>query len=167
MAMCILRAIPTAAQNLITGLRAQNLITGPAVKATDANGLAALMKASRDGNLEGVQALLASGADVNTKTKCGATALLLAAGKGHLTVVQTLIAAHADIDAKMLKGATALIIASAHGHVEVVQALVAAGAQPSSEEPQTEVGSCGSYPLKAEGLLNPMLTHPPTGKTRR
>jgi len=99
-----------------------------------------------------VRVLLAAHADVNAQTGKGETALISASGKGHLEVVRALLAAHADVNAKMRKGTTAFIIAKAHGHFDVVDAVVAAGAEPNPGDGQTEIGSCGPNPPKAEGL---------------
>jgi hypothetical protein len=65
----------------------------------------ALLYASRDGDLEVVQALLAAGVDVATQDEAGNTALILATCSKCLEVVQVLLAAGAD-------GSVALIIAS-------------------------------------------------------
>ncbi len=83
------------------------------------------------GCLEGVQALLAAGADPNIKGEYGHTALTLAARNGHRDVVKALLAQDADPNIKDQQGNTALIIAARNGYVAIVQALLAQGADPN------------------------------------
>ena len=52
-----------------------------------------LIKASGDGDLPRVKALLAAGSDVNAKRGDGVTALMAASATGHLEVVRALLAA--------------------------------------------------------------------------
>jgi serine/threonine-protein phosphatase 6 regulatory ankyrin repeat subunit B len=93
----------------------------------------ALIRASKKGHLEVVQALLGHNADPNAMKSDGFTALWLAAKGGHLEVVQALIGHDADPNqAQTSDGSTALMISSENGHLEVVQALFGHKADPNT-----------------------------------
>ena len=83
-----------------------------------------LFNAAGKGNLPRVQALLANGVDVNTKSQNGGTALVWAAYFGKLEVVKALVGKGAEIDAKDNDGETALFMASRSDHPDVVLALL-------------------------------------------
>jgi ankyrin repeat protein len=83
-----------------------------------------LLMASWDGNTNRVQALLAKGAEVNTKDSRGMTALMVASEKGHVEVVKALLASGADVNIKTNEGWTALMFASEKGDIETVLALL-------------------------------------------
>jgi ankyrin repeat protein len=101
-----------------------------------------LVEAAGAGDLALVNAMLAAGADVNTRARFRllrqySTPLIVAAEEGHLQVVHALIAAKADVNAldglvrqNQKSGTTALMLAAARGHAQVVQALLAANANP-------------------------------------
>ena len=85
------------------------------------------MTAARDGDLELVRALIASGAELDHTAKYGLSALMLAAINGHVAIVQALVHAGARQDlrgtgAPGFSGKTALDLAKARGD----EALVAA-----------------------------------------
>jgi formylglycine-generating enzyme required for sulfatase activity len=106
---------------------------GAKVDVADSDGWTALMWASRGGHLAIVEALLASGADINrTIIDKGANALHLAAQNGHLPVVRALIARGAAVDAVEARGATPLHLAVNRGHPEVVQFLLDHGADQNA-----------------------------------
>jgi len=80
-----------------------------------------------------VQALVASGANVNAVRSDGLTALLWAAQRGTYALVAPLVAAGADVEERTSAGHTALLLAASaavQGHVagRTVAALLAAGA---------------------------------------
>ena len=77
-----------------------------------------------------VNALLATGSDVNAKDRNGETVLILAAKYGHTDVVKALLAKGADINMKdrHSHNRTALILAVDNGHIDTVKALLAEGA---------------------------------------
>ncbi|MBI3553386.1 MAG: ankyrin repeat domain-containing protein [Elusimicrobia bacterium] len=89
-----------------------------------------LMKAARDGDVSGAQALLAGGADPNIRGGYldGETPLMIAASAGHLPVVKVLIDKGARINEAGYRGETALMRAADHGRAEVVEYLVLHGA---------------------------------------
>ena len=88
----------------------------------------ALHRAAQAGNLEGLNAALAAGADVNARDGQGWTALMHAVNKGYVLLVEPLLAAKADPDVRAPDGATALFMAVAHGQPEIVALLREAGA---------------------------------------
>ena len=97
---------------------------------------AALIGASRAGNLMIVERLLEAGVKVNTgPNNFGRlTALQAASEGGHLEVVERLIIAGADINADPAEdsGYTALQAASSGGHLGVVERLLNAGANANA-----------------------------------
>ena len=130
----------------------------PSAKATRPD---ALHRAAKAGNLEGLQAALAAGADVNARDGRGWTALMYAVNKGYLLLVDPLLAARADPDVRAPDGATALFMAVAHGQPEIVTLLMDAGADVSIKGPKgkTAVDVAGmsgdSAILKALGVPQP------------
>lgn len=89
----------------------------------------ALTGAARDGDLVRVIALLAQGADVDTRTESnGYTPLIWAASRGHAETVRILLGASADVNVQAKDGQTALMRACDNGHIEIAAVLVGAGA---------------------------------------
>ncbi len=93
-------------------------------------------RAARAGNIDGLNAALAAGADPNARDARGRTALMHAADKGYTLLVGPLLAAGADPNLRAPDGATALFMAAAHGHSEIVAALMKAGADLKIEGPK-------------------------------
>ena len=81
------------------GLVSILLVFGLVLTAYTANGQD-LINAAKNGNIAGVKALLAKGADVNAKANNGGTALIAASEHGHLEVVKALLAKGADVNAE-------------------------------------------------------------------
>lgn len=91
---------------------------------------AALHRAALTGDVEGCQAAVEAGVDINVRTNAdtdglgiGATALHIAALRGHEDVVKTMLALKADCTRVTGRGEGALQLAIRGGHVEVVRLL--------------------------------------------
>ncbi len=88
---------------------------------------ASLSDAARDGDIEAVRRLLASGADVNMEDKNGFTPLHAAAFQGHTECVRLLLAAPGiDVNQENENGWTPLVMAVHNGHTECLKLLLSA-----------------------------------------
>ena len=96
----------------------------------------ALHRAAQAGNVAGLQAALAAGADVDARDGRGWTALMYAVDKGYTLLVEPLLGAGANPDVRAPDGATALFMAVAHGHTDVIALLMEAGADPKVKGPK-------------------------------
>src|SRR5919198_1015198 len=103
---------------------------GANVKATTRiGGYTPLLIASRDGDAQMIETLLAAGADANSATTNGTTALMLASAAGRVDAVKALLAKTANVNAKeSVKGETPIAFAAAFGRADVVRELAAHGA---------------------------------------
>jgi ankyrin repeat protein len=81
-----------------------------------------------------VEALLDSGAEIESKDTNGHTPLLLAADEGHETVVKVLIEANAETESKDENGQTPLSLAAWKGHETIVKMLLEANADVESKD---------------------------------
>ena len=87
-----------------------------------------------NGDLEGVQAELDNGVDVDEKDDLwGRTPLHIAAEEGHKEIAELLIAEGADVNAKSEADATPLHYAASWGGKEIVELLIAAGADVNAK----------------------------------
>ncbi len=89
---------------------------------------AALVSATREGNLSALNSLIQSGADVNAAERDGTTPLLWATYESNVDVVNQLIAAGADPNATNNFGVAPLLQASRTGDSAIVEALLNGGA---------------------------------------
>lgn len=80
------------------------------------------------GDIDELQAILESGADINASDVHGMTALMRAAHLGRLEMVRALIARGADPNATRSDQFTPLMFAAFFGHTEIVKTLVEHGA---------------------------------------
>ena len=96
----------------------------------------ALHRAAKAGNLKGLEAALAAGAEVNARDDKGWTALMYVVDKGYVLLVEPVLTAQADPDVRAPDGATALFMAVAHGHLEIIPLLMRAGADPTIKGPK-------------------------------
>lgn len=96
----------------------------------------ALHRAAKAGDINSLNAALATGVDVNALDGRGRTALMHAVNEGYTLLVQPLLEAKADVDIRAPDGATALFMAVAHGHTEIVAMLMKAGADVSVRGPK-------------------------------
>ena len=93
-----------------------------------------LFRATQDGEVNTVRALLDGGADINRRNETGLTPLILAAMKNHKELVQLLVDRGADANARNSKGETALTLAARDGHPEIAQTLLRKGADVNVED---------------------------------
>jgi ankyrin repeat protein len=101
------------------------------------DGATAIVRACEGGHTVIVQALLDSGANVESEDQWGNTTLKTAVMTGHIATALVLLDAGADIDAKdWVDGDTALTWASDHGHTATVQILLDAGADVDAKDSQ-------------------------------
>ncbi len=87
-----------------------------------------LERAARAGDVSGLEAELASGADVDSLDAHGQTALMLAAHEGHLMAVEWLVGRGANLNVRAKFGLSALMLAILAGHEAVALTLVRGGA---------------------------------------
>ena len=100
----------------------------------ESNGTAAtpppsLQRAVDSGDVASVNAIIARGADVNTRTEDGWTPLMLATIKGHTEIVQALLKQGADVNARNKKGWTALMFAVSMGDIETMRVIIDGNAE--------------------------------------
>jgi ankyrin repeat protein len=88
-----------------------------------------LIAASRSGDLEGLDRLIANGVNVDCELKYGASALMLTAARGHVDIIRRLVSAGAKLNRRNRFGATALLEACEKGHLEAIKVLVQLGAE--------------------------------------
>ncbi len=99
-----------------------------------------LLDAAKNGDVEVVRTLLASGADPNEAAGDGMTALHWAAERGHAHVTLLLLSGGADVEAKTRVGNyTPLHLASRRGSSSIARALLEAGADPHATTTNTQV----------------------------
>ncbi len=118
---------------------------GGGAEAADASAAAlprdALHRTARAGDVDGLTAALAAGAEADARDGRGRTALMYAVDEGYTLLVPPLLKAGADPNLRAPDGATALFIATVHGHTEIVVALMEAGADPSIVGPGGKTAS--------------------------
>jgi ankyrin repeat protein len=97
-----------------------------------------LLDAARTGNVGGLVAAIARGADLEAKAgdRDGSTALHLAVRSKSVEAVELLLQRGAKADNRSGDGWTALMQAAFSGNANMVQALVAAGADVQAREPR-------------------------------
>jgi ankyrin repeat protein len=87
-----------------------------------------LIQAARNNDVNSLNALIAKGADVNTRNVFLATPLIVAAKSGNTECVKALLQAGADANAKCISTCTPLIWSADLGHTAVVKVLIDNGA---------------------------------------
>ena len=91
-----------------------------------------LIRASANGDEQGVRRLLAAGIDPNATDRYGETPLHFVALYGHETIARLLLAAGANPNAADQDGSTPLYLAASNGREATVPLLLAAGANPNT-----------------------------------
>ena len=150
-----------ACTNASAGMVKRLLRAGANPNAAQATGESALMTCARGGVLAAVNALLATGVNVDVNAKeayHGQTALMWAAWEGHTEIVRALIEHGADVHARTTTAYTALLLAARDGDKETTQALLDAGADvnEAAEDGTTAlvVATIRRHTTYAEFLLN-------------
>ena len=88
-----------------------------------------LVLAAKNGNAAVLEPLIASGADVNSKTANGTTALMLAAASGNVDAVKALVDHDADVNAvEPVRGLNAAMFAAASNRAAAIEFLAKHGA---------------------------------------
>ena len=87
-----------------------------------------LIDAAKDGDIQKVTELIASGADVDDRDGIGASALHWSTTNNHEKVVETLIDSGADVNARDENRTTLLHLAADEGNEVILRALLASGA---------------------------------------
>ena len=139
-----LRAMRAAAKGRNVTASAAPRRTAPTTQRKAARPRANLHRLVAAGDIVGLKAALAKGADANARDRKGWTALMHAADNGRTLLVPPLLKAGADPNIRASDGATALFVAAVHGYAEIVEALTTAGADPSIGGPKG---------MTAEGLI--------------
>jgi uncharacterized protein len=98
----------------------------------------ALLDAARRGDIGGMVAALANGAQLAARTddRNGNTALHLAARHGHAPAISFLMDRNAPVDGRSKDGWTPLMQASFAGHGTIIQQLIKAGADIEARDPR-------------------------------
>ncbi|KAK8018511.1 hypothetical protein PG991_007701 [Apiospora marii] len=104
-------------------------------------GKTALQLATEKGQLNWIDILLSSGADVEAKGSTGEGPLHIATQMGHLEVIKLLLSAGADVNTKSPTGEGPFHTAAQMGHLEVIKLLLSAGADVNTKD------STGQGPL--------------------
>ena len=131
-----LRAMRTMAKGRKVAAAAASPRPAPAAQPKAAPAPANLHRLVAAGDVDGLKAALARGADANARDDKGWTALMHAADKGRSLLVPLLLEAGADPNTRASDGATALFMAAVHYNSEIVEALTAAGGDPSIKGPK-------------------------------
>jgi beta-lactamase regulating signal transducer with metallopeptidase domain len=88
----------------------------------------ALLEAAEEGDVQGINDLLAAGADVNAPVDGDGSALIVAARRGRLEIVRLLLDRGADPNIGVEGDGSAIIMAASQGHIAVVELLLQRGA---------------------------------------
>lgn len=107
-----------------------------------------LIEAVKTGNVESVQQLITSGADLNQADKQGWRPLNWAAARGKLEIVQLLLQHGAAVDAVGIDQRTPAMIALAAGHANAARLLRQTEARAAGEKPvRPQRQYCKAYHL--------------------
>jgi len=101
---------------------------------TNDTGETALILAAILGDMEALQLLIESGADVNAVSTLNTTALMAAAQNGDIKALRYLLARGADPNAKKKDDTTILMLAAMFGHAACIEALLEAGACVTAQD---------------------------------
>nr|XP_020465239.1 protein phosphatase 1 regulatory subunit 16A [Monopterus albus]XP_020465240.1 protein phosphatase 1 regulatory subunit 16A [Monopterus albus] len=101
--------------------------------------------------LADIQALVQSGAELNTQDEKGATLLHIASANGYMSVAELLLENRAEVDVKDSDGWTPLHAASCWGQIQMVELLIAHGASLNTKSllEETPLDVCMDDEVKA------------------
>ena len=95
-----------------------------------------LHKFAKSGDIDGLKAAIAVGADVNARDARGQTPLIYAVDRGHALSVPILLNAGADPNIQSPDGVTALFISVLHDHSNITGLLMESGGNPLIKGPK-------------------------------
>ena len=131
-----LRALRAAAKGRNVPASTASPRPAPAAQREAALPVADLHRLVAAGDVDGLKAALAGGANANARDGKGWTPLMRAADNGRTLLVPPLLKAGADPNIRASDGATALFIAAVHGHYEIISSLMKAGSDGSIKGPK-------------------------------
>lgn len=112
--------------------QAGNVTPSPPAKAEQASASrersAALLTGAREGQLDNIKELLASGVSPNVRDASSFTPLMLSAVRGHVPAIHALLDRGADINARSRGGVTPAMLAVINDRPEALRALLGRGA---------------------------------------
>jgi len=121
-----------------TGLGRHLLIGGYVIALATAagaqDGTTPLHQGVRANDLQAVESLIKSGADVKAASRYGVTPMHIAAMNGNAAMLRRLLSAGAGVDTATPGGETALMTAARTGNVEAVTLLLARGANVNAKD---------------------------------
>ena len=116
----------------------------------------ALLEAAEEGDVQGINDLLAAGADVNAPVDGDGSALIVAARRGRVDIVRLLLDRGADPNLGVEGDGSAIIMAAREGHIPVVELLLQRGAyvnQPVDGDQNALIQASGAGRLEMVKLL--------------
>lgn len=119
-----------------------------------------LHSAARDGKLDVVKRLIASGQEVDARDPHGRTPLFIAVLEGRHDIVRFLLAKGADVDAETERGSTPLVGAAMRGRAKEAQVLLDAGARVDVGDGIDAVLAQAAY-RGSTGVVRALLDHSP------
>jgi serine/threonine-protein phosphatase 6 regulatory ankyrin repeat subunit B len=118
-----------------------------------------LFDAAESGNVERLQALIDSGAEVEQRTQNGFTPIMLAAQQNEVACIELLAAHGAHINARSEIGRTALDLASWHGCFEAVSLLLELGADVNAQTDTQSTALMFAAGNGHEAIVKLLLAH--------
>merc|ERR1712232_1346071 len=119
----------------------------------------ALHKASKQGHIGVITALLQHRACANLQNVGGATPLMIAVANDREDIVSTLIQGRADVNKKKDVGYTALMMAARMGRLRHCQVLIQAKADVDMQDKQKETALTKAQKKRSEPITQLLLDH--------
>ncbi|MEQ8617803.1 MAG: ankyrin repeat domain-containing protein [Lacipirellulaceae bacterium] len=101
---------------------------------TQPDGMTALHWAAYHGHVPTVGTLVATGVEIDSRTRYGVTPLSIAAHAGDAELVEILLGEGAEVNRKLPSGETPLMLAARSGSLETLRLLIDAGAKVKAAE---------------------------------